>query len=249
MADVILINQIRVTPPGFVWPGTHYDTVNDVAEYSKAVSAGGIFWPASDPVVSAQADVVLNGRLSGVLDEPTAQALMLAALISSVSSAGTTLAADLASTALGKGTALVGDNQSAGTLASKLNEVGSTSLPTAKTQADATHYGIAKLSVAPAVASTPIAAGINDPLILGAVQTSSVQLSQNNPLVAGTVTVATLTFTASTKIVPIRNDPDHTAANRGTISVTASTPGAPGSITVTSTNASDTSSVDLLLIG
>jgi hypothetical protein len=231
-----------------VWPGTHYDTVNDVQQYNLVLSAGGIFWPASDPVVSAQADVILNGRLSGVLDAPTAQALMLAAVISSVASTGSTLAADLASTATGKGTALIGDFQSAGTLASKLNEIGSTSLPTVKTEADATHYGIVKLSTAPAVANTPIAAGINDPAITGAFKASTFQLSQNHPLVAGTVTVATLTFSASAKVTPIRNNPDAVAAHWGSLSITAQTPGAPGSITVTSSNAADTSSVDLLIL-
>lgn len=249
MADMILINQVRVTPAGFTWPGTHYDTVNDVAQYNAVVSAGGIFWPASDAVVSAQADIVLNGRLSGTLDPATAQALMLAALIASVAATGSTLAADLASTASGKGTALIGDFQAGGTLASKLNQIGSTSLPSALTQADATHYGVVKLSTAPAVANTPIALGPNDALVTGAVQGSTLQLSQNHSLVAGTVTVTTLTFTAATLIVPIRNNPDPVAANWGSLSISASTPGAPGSITVLSSDLADTSSVDLLLIG
>lgn len=248
MADLILINAIRVTPPGLVWPGTHVDSVNDVQTYNLWLGAGGIFWPASDAVVAAQAALVEQRRLAGVLDLPTAQAMLLSSVLSVVSAAGTTLVTDLASTALGKGTALIGDNGSGGTLASKLNEIGGTALPTVDTAADATHYGVSKLSVAPAVAFTPIAAGINDPAIVGAFKSTTSQLSQNHPLVAGTVTVATLTFTASAIVVPIRNNPDPVAANWGALSITAQTPGAPGSITVTSSNAADTSSVDLLVL-
>lgn len=296
MADLILINAIRVTPPGLVWPGTHVDTVNDVQTYNLWLGAGGIFWPASDAVVAAQAALVEQRRLAGVLDLPTAQAMLLSSVLSVVSAAGTTLIADLASTVLGKGTALIGDNGSGGTLASKLNEIGGTALPTVDTAADATHYGVSKLSVAPAVAFTPIAAGINDPAftklaevgsavlptvsteatdtnygivklsvapavlhtpialgpndpaITGALKAATTQLSPNHPLVAGTVTVATLTFSASAKVQPIRNNPDPVAANWGALSITAQTPGAPGSITVTSSNAADTSSVDLLVL-
>lgn len=249
MSDQILINAVTVPPTGLVWPGTHYDTVNDAAQYNLVLGAGGIFWPATDATVAAQAAIVERRRLAGVLDLPTAQALMLAGLIASVSATGSTLAADLASTATGKGTALIGDFASSGTLASKLNEVGSTSLPTVKTEADATHYGVVKLSAAPAVAHTPIALGPNDPLVTGAVQGATLQLSQDHALVAGTVTVATLTFTSTTLIVPIRNNPDPVATNWGALSISASTPGAPGSITVLSSDAADTSSVDLLLIG
>ncbi len=249
MSDQILINAVTVSPSGLAWPGTHYDTVNDAAQYALVLSAGGIFWPGSDAIVSAQAALVEQRRLAGLLDLPTAQAMLLAAVLSTVAATGTTLAADLLSQALGKGTALIGDNQSAGTLASKLNEIGATTLPTADTQADATHYGISKLSVAPAVANTPIALGPNDPLVTGAVQVSTVQLSQNHPLVAGTVTVASLTFTAATKVVPIRNNPDPVAVNWGALSISVQTPGSPGSITVVSSDAADTSSVDLLLIG
>lgn len=246
MANKILINYVTVNPPGLVWPGTTYDDADPL--YAQAVSAGGVFWPSSDAVVAAQAQVVTQQRLAGRMDLPGAQAAMLAGLITSVSAGGGTFAADLLSTALGKGTALIGDNQSAGLLSAKLNEIGSTSLPTSKTQADATHYGVAKLSVAPAVASTPIALGANDPLITGAVQAATVQISRNNPLVAGTVTVATLNITASSVIVPIRNNPDPVAANWGALSISASTPGTPGSVTVLSSDAADTSSVDILVI-
>lgn len=238
MATLILINAVRVTPAGLVWPGSLFDTVQDAAQYNLILSAGGIFWPQSDVIVAAQQVIVQSRRLNGGIDLETAQGLMFAAVSSSLSSTGTTFAADLLATTLGKGTALIGDNQSGGTLAAKLNEIGATALPTADTQADATHYGVVKLSSAPAVANTPIAIGPN-----------SIQLSQNNPLVAGTVTIATLTFTALTTIIPIRNNPDPLAANWGALSISASTPGAPGSITVVSSDAGDTSSVDLLLIG
>lgn len=84
-----------------------------------------------------------------------------------------------------------------------------------------------------------------------AVVKASVQIVRNLSLVAGTVTRSTgITVTAASIIVPIRNNPAPVALNWGALSISASTPGAPGvgSVTVLSSDNGDTSSVDILII-
>lgn len=78
-----------------------------------------------------------------------------------------------------------------------------------------------------------------------AVPKASVQTGMT-ALVAGTVTVATANITTASKVVPIR---DVAGANPGNLSVSAVTPGTPGSFTIDSANALDDSTVRWLVIG
>jgi len=65
-------------------------------------------------------------------------------------------------------------------------------------------------------------------------------------LVAGTATESTLTYTASSQVIPIRNTG---AGTEGDLSVGTITPGAPGSAVIDSANGADTSTVTVLVIG
>lgn len=65
-------------------------------------------------------------------------------------------------------------------------------------------------------------------------------------LVAGTATESTLTYTANSKVVPIR---DTEGGTPGALSVGTITPGAPGSAVINSASGTDTSVVKVLVIG
>ena len=80
----------------------------------------------------------------------------------------------------------------------------------------------------------------------GAVQLASVQQAVGT-MVAGSVTFAGLTLTASSVVVPIKQVED--TANSGALTIGAITPGAPGSVTITSADNGETSTIRALVIG
>lgn len=79
----------------------------------------------------------------------------------------------------------------------------------------------------------------------GAVPLASVQTGSAT-LVAGEAAVATATLTNGSVILPIR---DVLGGTAGALTITAVTPGAPGTFTLTSASATDTSVVRWLVIG
>ncbi len=220
MASLILINAVSISPTGLVWPGTLYDTVNDAAQYNAALNGGGIFWPQSDAVVEAQRVIVQQHRLAGGLPLPAAQSMMFAAVLASVNTSSTGSAAALAAAVAAQADATA-------------------ALSDASDAQDTADAAVIDAATAQATADA-------------AVPLASVQLVQNLALVAGTVTRnTTITVTDDSVIVPIRNNPDPVATNWGALSISARTSGAPGvgSVTVSSSDAGDTSSVDILIIG
>src|SRR5579863_3448587 len=82
--------------------------MNDAIDPVSAVeAAGGVCWPSADAGVTAAALVVTDLRAKGA-DENLCNAVMMAAAAQSASGDESTLGDDLASTASGKGAALVG---------------------------------------------------------------------------------------------------------------------------------------------
>lgn len=78
-----------------------------------------------------------------------------------------------------------------------------------------------------------------------AVPKASVQQAMS-VMVAGSVTFATLTLTAGSVVYPTK---EIESAASGLLTVGAITPGAPGSVTITSANGAETSTIRLLVIG
>lgn len=138
-------------------------------------------------------------------------------------------AADLASTSTGLGASLVGVEASGNDLETDLAAVVADA---AAAQADATQ----------ALADAAAAQGTAD----DAVPLASVQTARD-AMVAGSVTFATLTLTASSVVVPMKEIEDPLAS--GLLTVGAITPGAPGSVTVTSADNAETSTIRILVIG
>jgi hypothetical protein len=89
-------------------------------------------------------------------------------------------------------------------------------------------------------------ADVNLGLIATAVQAASCQTARG-VMVAGSVTFSTLTLTAASLIVPMKEIEDGAAS--GLLTVGAITPGAPGSVTITSANGAETSTIRILVIG
>lgn len=131
-------------------------------------------------------------------------------------------AADLASTATGLGASLVGVDATNNDLETALAAV----------VADAAQ-GIADAATAQGTADAAVP--------LASVQTARAAM------VAGSVTFATLTLTASSIVVPIKEIEDPLAT--GLLTVGAVTPGAPGSVTITSADNAETSTIRVLVIG
>lgn len=81
-----------------------------------------------------------------------------------------------------------------------------------------------------------------------AVPLASVQQATGT-LVAGDVAIATLNITASSVIVPIRDNPDPVAGHWGNLTITTIVPGTPGSFHVHSSSNTDVSGVRAVVIG
>ena len=82
----------------------------------------------------------------------------------------------------------------------------------------------------------------------GAVPAASIQYVHGLSLVAGDVTCSTLTITASSTIIPLREVPDTTVAHWGALTITSPTPGAPGSFHIHSASSTDVSVVGAIVI-
>jgi len=145
-------------------------------------------------------------------------------------------AADLASTASGLGASLVGVAASGNDLETDLAAVVADAAQgiadAAAAQGDATQ----------ALADAATAQGTAD----AAVPLASVQQAVGT-MVAGSVTFAAFTLTASSVVVPIKEVEDGAAS--GALTVGAITPGAPGSVTITSDDNAETSTIRALVIG
>ena len=164
MSNVVLLNWVRGSHN---LPGLVLDATANADRVTAIGHEGGIFYDATVTEVAA-AVVIAHKRHAQGANEDELQSIMMAGMVSYLSTvvATSTLTSDLLSQVQNKGTHLIGDYASAGLLDAKLNEIGGTAvLATTKTRADSTHYGISKLSVAPAVATTPIAVGQNDPAV------------------------------------------------------------------------------------
>lgn len=145
-------------------------------------------------------------------------------------------AADLASTATGLGASLVGVDATGNDLETDLAAVVADAAQgiadAAAAQADATQ----------ALADAATAQGTADDAVpLASVQTAT------GAMVAGSVTFATLTLAAASIVVPMKEIEDGAAS--GALTVGAVTPGAPGSVTITSADNAETSTIRVLVLG
>lgn len=114
---------------------------------------------------------------------------------------------------------------------------------------------IGLLSALTTTAKTSVIAAINEvdanadaaaAVAAAAVSFASIQTARD-AMVAGSVTFAGLTLTASSKVYPIKEIEDPAAS--GALTVGAVTPGAPGSVTVTSANGAETSTIRVIVFG
>jgi hypothetical protein len=228
--DYILL--VPVDFPGYhLGPGHGLYTVSEAAIISAIQAAyPGALWAGSDANVEAAAAQVQAMR--GTWDEARMSAVLLAAAAATLSAQGSP-----APTAAGK----------------LLYDTGAAYAETAAGTVHQVLHGAAGAPTWSAVDLTADVTGLLPDANVNPANNGGVQVVQDaGTMVAGSLVVSSgITVRAGSKFLPVRNNPDATAAHWGKLSTGSAVVGGPGtgSITVSSSNAADTSSVSLVIFG
>lgn len=247
MATKYLINNVRGPGGVFTFAGSSYDDVNDAAQIAALVAGGGVLVP-STPIVATAAGLAQQMHQAGG-DVNMIAGIMLAASAGAADAAAIAAAQATADQAILDAAAAQADaTQALADAATAETDAQQGITDAAAAQADATQ-ALADAAAAQTDATQALAdAASAQATANAAVPKASVQTGTGT-LVAGVLAVGSANITASSVIIPIRDVPDPVAANLGDLSITAPTPGTPGSFNVQSANGADTSTVRWLVIG